>query len=84
MIEILSLFFRCYQNTRGVVTASKSSSDSGSTNSEKATVKTLKKEAVEIDFSSDESVEEPKPKQNGHNIIEVQDIPSSTKSIIQN
>lgn len=78
------MFFRCYQNTRGVVTASKSSSDSSSINSEKASVKAFKKEAVEIYISSDESGEEPKPKQNGCNIIEVQDIPSSTKTIIPN
>ncbi|XP_060869866.1 uncharacterized protein LOC132944507 [Metopolophium dirhodum] len=75
---------RCYQNTRVVVTASKSSSDSGSINSEKATVKTLKKEAVEIDISSDESVEESKTKPNGCDTIEVQDIPSSSKIIIPN
>jgi len=67
-----------------VVTVSKSSSDSGSINSEKATVKTLKKEAVEIYISSDESVEESKTKPNGCDTIEVQDIPSSTKTIIPN
>jgi len=63
-----------------VVTVSKSSSDSGSINSEKSTVKTLKKEAVENYISSDESVEESKTKPNGCNTVK--DIPSSTKTII--
>ncbi|XP_022177319.1 uncharacterized protein LOC111038502 [Myzus persicae] len=71
---------RCYQNTRVVVTVSKSSSDSGSINSEKSTVKTLKKEATENYISSDESVEESKAKPNGCNTVK--DIPSSTKTII--
>ncbi|XP_015368539.1 PREDICTED: uncharacterized protein LOC107165007 [Diuraphis noxia] len=74
---------RCYQNTRAVVIASKSSSDSGSINSDKSTVKILKKkEVIENYISSDESVEESKTKPNGYNAVEVKDIPRSTKSTI--
>lgn len=75
---------RCYQNTRVVVTVSKSSSDSSSLNSEKAVVKTSKKEAVENCISSDESIEESKTKPIGCDTVQVQDIPSSTKTIIPN
>lgn len=57
---------------------SKSVSDSGSMSSEKP-VKT-KKEALENCVSSDESVEETKPKP-FNNITVVKDIPSSTKTI---
>lgn len=75
------MFFRCYQNTT-IVTVDKSSSDSGSVNSKKATVKTLKKEVVEIYISRDENVEDPNPKPNGRNTIKVQHIPNSTNTII--
>jgi len=79
---------RCYKNTRVVVTVSKSSSDSGSLSSEKINVKTLKKEAAENLISSDESVEESKTKSKskpvGYNTVQVQDIPSSTKTVIPN
>jgi hypothetical protein len=60
---------------------SKSVSDSGSTSSDK-TVKT-KKETLENCISSDESVEEMKPKLFNNNIV-VKDIPSSTKTITPN
>jgi len=66
-----------------VVTVSKSSSDSGSVNSEKATAKTLKKkEVIDNYISSDESVEDLKTKPNGSDSVEVQDIPSSSKTTI--
>lgn len=65
------------------MTASKSSSDSGSINSEKSTVKTLKKkEVIENYISSDESIEESKTKPNDYVAVEVKDIPSSTKTTI--
>jgi len=74
------------------VTVSKSSSDSGLLSSEKLIVKAIKKETVENVISGDGSVGELKtkskpklkPKPIGCNTVQVQDIPSSTNTIIPN